>query len=255
MFEDRGMWIYIAILACAAAIALRIYHYDCHEREPRRMAFLALALGFVVMSLAGLVEQSLLSRMRLSHEELIRKAALVAMVEDGAKLLVVLAIAYVFHHHVNDPLDGVVYGTLVGLGAGLEESLMYLSFTPPSFDTLGCEITRLLAHSMFGGLVGFAVGFGARPDGSRRRAHPILLASCVALAMTVHFTWDLIAYQPGPKTTLVRAGLMGLMVLLTLSWGWMVVIAKKRSQLVFAESAIRNPQSEIICARPPRPGV
>ena len=41
-------------------------------------------------------------------------------------------------------LDGLMYGTLGGLGMAIEESLMYLSFAPATVQTLGAEVDMLI---------------------------------------------------------------------------------------------------------------
>ena len=201
------------------------------------MLLLALGLGFVTMELAGMLEDVILGRLQLTaRSELARKAALVAGIEDGAKLLVVLLIAYAFRRHVNDPLDGVIYGTFVGLGAALDESLLYLSLAPPTFATFGAELTRMVTHSLLGGLAGFAVGIGARPDGPRRK-RPLLVLCSLLVAMLIHFAWNLIAYRGNDPSPLARVLLMGLMLWLMLTWAFLLTIARRRSERLFALSA------------------
>src|SRR5690606_24377502 len=85
--------------------------------------------------------------------------ALVAATHEGlGKFLVVLLIALLFRGVFNDPADGIIYGSLVGLGAGLMESIALLgfgggrSFLPPA------EIVRLLGHAVFGGITGYGLG-------------------------------------------------------------------------------------------------
>jgi RsiW-degrading membrane proteinase PrsW (M82 family) len=227
------MLIHLAVFACAAGIALLVRRNDRYEKEPWLMMLLALGLGFATMRLAGMLENSIFAELRLPSSAHATKAVIVAVVEDSSKLVAVLLVAYAFRRQINDPLDGVIYGTLVGLGAGVDESLLYMSLSPASLSAFGCEVTRLIAHALLGGLAGFAVGIGARPDAARRR-RPLLLLGCVLAAILIHFLWDVIAYQTAQRSMFLRAGLMGLMLSLILSWGVMVSIARTRSARFFA---------------------
>lgn len=228
------MLIYAATFILAAAIAWMIYRYDRFEKEPWFMVLLAIALGFGAMQLAGFAEDHFLDRLGL-HESFVKKAALVAGLEDMAKLLVVWLIARTFPSQVNDPMDGIIYGTFAGLGAALNESLLYLSLSPLTLSTLGTELTRLFAHSLMGGVAGFAVGIGARPDRGRI-AHPLLVILCLLVSILVHFAWDFTAYH-STRTTLLRAGLMALMLTLMIVWGLLLSIASRSSERIFAPGA------------------
>jgi len=227
------MLTHLAVFACAGALTFLIYRYDRYEKEPLLMVLLALSLGFCAMRAVGMAENLILSHLRLAPASHAPKAALVAGIEDGAKLVAVLLIACAFRRQINDPLDGIIYGTLVGLGAAVDESMLYLSLSPPTLATLGAELTRLITHAMLGGVTGFAVGIGARPD-RPRTSRPMLVASCLVLSVLIHFAWDVIAYRPAATHSMaVRLALMGLMLGLIGSWGGMVAAAARRSRELF----------------------
>ena len=124
------MLVYVTLFTCAALMVLFVRRYDLHERQPWYMLLTPVALGIALMWVAGQVENAALARLRLAPDDFAAKAALVTLVEESAKLLVVLVIARLFARHFTDALDGVVYGTLGGLGMAIEESLMYLSLAP-----------------------------------------------------------------------------------------------------------------------------
>jgi protease PrsW len=231
------MLVYVTLFMCAALMVLLVRRYDLYEKEPWYMVLIAVALGVGLMWVAGQAEDALLVRLQITRHEFAAKAALVALVEETAKLLVVVIIARAFRRHFNDALDGLVYGTLGGLGMAIEESLMYLSLTPDkNAMTLGAEVVRLFAHSLMGGLLGFAVGLTLRPQPrnalasarptSRKVALPL---TCVAVAVVVHFCWDYIAYRAHVAPGL-RGALMLLMLCLMLVWGAMVGYAMDLSR-------------------------
>ena len=160
------------------------------------------------------------------------RATTVDISEDGAKILTVLAIARLFRKNFNDPVDGIIYGTFAGLGAGVEESLLYLTLSPATVQTLAAEVVRLVAHALMGGVVGWAVGFGAHPKGERK-PQPGLVALSLSLSLAFHIAWDVIAYQPEHGVVL-RSTLMGLLCLLVVTWGILLKVAVARSRDVFA---------------------
>ena len=220
--------IYLLMLVCAAGLATFIFRYDLHEKEPWYMALLAVAMGFSAMWLAGMVEDFTLTRLAIGRQDFAARAAVVAHIESLARVAMVLSVAWLFRPRFNDPLDGLMYGTLGGLGMAIQESLLYLSLAPPTPHTLGVEVIRLFAHSLMGGLVGFAVGQWVRPM-SKPHPKPILTAGCLAVAVLVHFSWDFIAYQNSHRA-LLKVLPMVLMLALMLVWGGLVAYASEQAR-------------------------
>jgi RsiW-degrading membrane proteinase PrsW (M82 family) len=220
--------IYVLMLACAAGLAAFIYRYDLHEKEPWYMVAFAVGMGFAAMWVAGIVEGYVLAKLAVRHEQFAARAVVVAHVESLGRVAMVLAAARLFRSRFADPLDGLMYGTLGGLGMAIEESLLYLSLAPANAHTLGVEVVRLFAHSLMGGLVGFAVGQWVRPM-SRPHPKPILTTGCLACAVLVHFSWDFIAYQ-NSHTALLKLLPMLLMLALMLVWGGLVAYASEQSR-------------------------
>lgn len=218
--------IYLLMLACAAGLAAFIYRYDLYAREPWPMVALAVGLGFTVMWMAGTAEDATFSYLGVMRTGPAVKAAIVAACETCARLVMVFTVATLFRARFTDPLDGLMYGTLGGLGMAIEESLMYLSFAPATAHTLGAEVIRLFAHSLMGGLVGFAVGQWVRPH-HQPHPRPILTVGCLAVAVLVHFSWDFIAYQTD-RAALLRVLPMLLMLALMLVWGGLVAYASEQ---------------------------
>ena len=220
--------IYVLMFACAAGLAAFIYRYDLHEKEPWYMVLLAVGMGFCSMWLAGMLEDFTLVRLAITRNQFAARAAVVAHIESLARIAMVLSVAWLFRPRFTDPLDGLMYGTLGGLGMAIEESLLYLSLAPATPHTLGVEVVRLFAHSLMGGLVGFAVGQWVRPT-SKPHPKPILTAGCLAVAVLVHFSWDFIAYQASHRA-LLRVLPMLLMLALMLVWGGLVAYASEQAR-------------------------
>ncbi len=232
------MLVYITLFTCAALMVLLVRRYDLYEKEPWYMVLVAIALGIGLMWTAGQIEDVLLPAMKLRPDQLAIKAAVVTVVEETAKLLVVVLIARLFPRYFNDALDGLIYGTLGGLGMAIEESMMYLSIAPDKDAmTLGAEVVRLFAHSLMGGLLGFAVGLALRPPAHLPGRKVALPLTCVSVAFVVHFCWDFIAYHAH-----VAAGMRSILMLLMLSlmvvWGTMVAYGMDLSRRFMRADAL-----------------
>ena len=66
--------------------------------------------------------------LHLGHDDVATRAAVIALIEEGGKLLTVLFLANVLlRRQFNDPMDGLIYGRLAGLGMAVNESMLYLS--------------------------------------------------------------------------------------------------------------------------------
>jgi RsiW-degrading membrane proteinase PrsW (M82 family) len=232
------MFVYATLFVCAALMVLLVRRYDLYEKEPWYMVLVAFAVGVGLMWCAGFVEDVILVHICLAPDELAAKAAIVSVVEEVAKMLAVVLIAVVFRRHFDDALDGLVYGTLAGIGMAIEESLMYLSLTPDkNAAALGAEVVRLFGHSLMGGLLGFAVGLTLRNPEPRRGRKIALPLTCVAVAVVVHFCWDYIAYRPHVEAAM-RGMLMLLMLCLMAVWGAMVAYAMELSRRFMRAGAV-----------------
>lgn len=228
------MPVYSLTILAAAALVVWVYQHDRYEKEPWYAVVAALLVGFCAMWLIGRVDGYALRVTQLAHDQIVAKAALIAGIEELGKLLTVLVLARVLLvKQFNDPMDGLIYGRLMGLGMAVEESLLYLSLAPATFHTLGMEIVRLFAHSLMGGLIGFAVGIGARP-GQKRQIYPGLVIGCLALSTLLHFGWNVVAYAE--QSSLIHRILpMVIMLTMMLLWRWLCGVAEAKSRAIFAD--------------------
>lgn len=226
------MVFFLALALCALLTARLVYRYDLYEHEPIPLLGVAVALGVGAMAVAGLLEERVLRG--LPPVGPLGVAAVASTTEELAKLFVVAAVSLLAFREFDDPMDGIVYGSMAGIGAALEESVFYQrqslalhAFVPAA------ELVRLWAHLVLGGIVGFPLGFWRTSPG--RRIPASLLG--LALAVGLHFGWDaLVLTAPeGSPLGAVRtlAGLLLMVGSLGL-YGRLVVIASSRSRQQFA---------------------
>jgi RsiW-degrading membrane proteinase PrsW (M82 family) len=226
--------LYGTLVLCAIGAALLVYRYDLYDREPLRLLGLAAVLGAGAMALAGRSEQFTIERLGLEGHFAL--AAMAALQEETLKLLAVVALAVFARRHFNDPMDGIIYGSMAGLGAALEEGVAMLRGRPPGGAWLPPEeIVRLCGHLVMGGIGGFGVG----QVRLRRRGGVLALGLGFGAAVCLHFGWDILALggSLAPGASLFAAALMLGGFLL---YGRLVAVASSWSQQVFSPGRVRR---------------
>jgi RsiW-degrading membrane proteinase PrsW (M82 family) len=224
--------LYGTLCLCALGAAFIIYRNDLYDREPGWLLALTAGLGAAAMWLAGLVESWALEWSGLTSRAGI--AALAAVVEEAAKVLVVAGVALTARKAFNDPLDGLIYGSLAGLGMAVEESVAYLRAEPKNQPILPpVELVRLCGHLVMGGIGAFAVGMAV----AGRRAWPLALVGGLVAAMSFHFAWDWLALSVADAHELsLGSSVLGVvqMVAGLALYGTLTAIGSKWSHGLFA---------------------
>lgn len=226
--------LYVTLASCAFLAGWLVYRYDMYEREPWYMVLFAVGLGFGAMFLVGRVEiedrvVDALGRVPLT----VAAAASAAVVEELTRLILVLGLALFIRGQFNDPMDGIVYGCLIGLGMAIEESISYLGEAAVAETLPRGEIIRIMGHVVMGGITGFGIGMFRM----RMKRWLVAVAGCVSVAITLHFLWDLIAFETGARgesPPLVTAASVVLIVGGMVFFGFLVVLASEWSRQVFA---------------------
>jgi RsiW-degrading membrane proteinase PrsW (M82 family) len=224
--------LYFSLGLCALAAACLVYRYDMYDREPPGLLALAVGLGVGAMAAAGVLEEWTLSGERITREPAI--AAVAALEEESLKLLVVAVIALLFRRDFNDPMDGLIYGSMSGLGMALEESSHLLRAShatgplpPPA------ELVRLCGHLVMGGIGGFPLGLAR----VRHPRWPWALLGCVLAATGLHLGWDWLCLV-APASGELRPGqaVVGSLIMLAgmALYGALVDFASHRSRDLFA---------------------
>jgi RsiW-degrading membrane proteinase PrsW (M82 family) len=225
---DKSYIYYAIILAWAVALLWRVYQHDKYEKEPWWMLLAALAGGFVVMMFLEGVELAVMKRLGFESGFAWKLALAAALVEDLARAALIVALAIVCHKFVNDPLDGMIYGMLIGLGMAAAESLdhvMGVGARRVDTELVAGELFRFIGHCFLGGIVGFAI-LEATPE-SRPRIRPTRILLCFFAAAAPHFVID---YGNGIFSRLgVAVGFTSAFLL----WSLMLLVAGRRSYVLF----------------------
>lgn len=178
------------------AIAYFIYLKDKHEPEPPRLLAGAVLCGVLSFFLVLGSGQLLYRVVTISPEDLIhqliRAFILVALLEEGAKFLLLRTL---FYKYFDEPFDGIVYAVMIGMGFATAENIVYV-FQGGGGTALLRMFTAVPAHAVFAIIMGFFIGEAKVFPTSAGLYH--LLAP--AFATFVHGFYDyflFIAFVPG----------------------------------------------------------
>jgi RsiW-degrading membrane proteinase PrsW (M82 family) len=207
--------LYLSLAFCALGIGLAVTRYDLYVREPWYMLLGAVAMGAVAMLSAYGFEVAIIRAAgRMGRPiDLPTLAAVAGVTEELAKFMTVIVIAIFAKRHFGEPMDGLVYGSFVGLGAAIEESVWLLRQLPETAYLPPQEPVRLVGHLVMGGIGGFGLGLAAAR--SRWAAPAVVLT--LGAAIILHTAWDIVAFQnTGQKPAGITTWRGGLPVVLML---------------------------------------
>lgn len=183
------MLLLILAIAPGIAICLYILTKDQYNKEPRRHLVISFALGVLSAVPAALFE-TLFGLNHLFQTSILAAALMaypvVAFAEEGSKYFMVRRYAY-RKPEFDEPLDGIVYAIMVGMGFATIENIFYVM----EFG-FGVAIMRALlsvpAHATFAVIMGYYMGeakFASTPAQKN-----LLLIKAVLYPIFWHGTFD-----------------------------------------------------------------
>jgi RsiW-degrading membrane proteinase PrsW (M82 family) len=172
---------------------------DRWEPEPGRLLLLAVAWGAIAavgIALGVDAVLTLLFGVRTGVGEVLQTVVQAPVVEEFAKGLGVLLIFAIARRSFDGPVDGVVYGALVGAGFAFTENIQYFAVSFIEGGAIETSTTFFLrgilspfAHVMFTSVTGFALGLAARRGLTTGQAIGPWLAG-LAGAIALHAFWN-----------------------------------------------------------------
>ncbi|MEM9347192.1 MAG: PrsW family glutamic-type intramembrane protease [Planctomycetota bacterium] len=241
------MFSYLVLVLGGLLFGAMVYRYDMHEREPWWMLVCAAVAGGLLMWGAFELE-GLIQGMTNASDRSILKAVLAGTIEEAGKLAVPVAILLLLRKHFNDPMDGLIYGSLAGLGAAVFEGAWYQWFLPEPdgaslIATHGPNAIRLLMHALWGGIVGSALGIIVM-----KKPWRTTLARRVGLVMAIHFAWDyFLGFVPADEQSSGHRLLAAILVGTSVVWyGLLVIEANKWSRSMHAPTSKQRLVGKIV---------
>ena len=161
-----NIWLIVFAVLPGLLIALYIYSQDKYEKEGRLPLLLCFLTGFALTWPIMWAERVLLEGLGdipYSWSALIVFSFLVVgVLEEGSKLLF-LWLYPLRRAFFNEPMDGIVYAIMYGMGFATMENLLYAA----QFGwrtTLLRAFTAVPAHAVFSVLMGFYLGLFRYPE-------------------------------------------------------------------------------------------
>ena len=174
-----------------AAVVIAVWWIDRYDREPWPVVLLVFLWGLLVapalVTLVGFIMDG--------GSSFFAANGVRPLVEETAKGLGILLVI-VFSRHFDNPTDGLVYGTAVGLGFAMTENLLYGFSVAPALaqgDALSLILGRTVftagVHALASSTVGAGLGFGRTSGGRLRTVSWALLG--LGVAVVLHGGWNL----------------------------------------------------------------
>lgn len=150
-------------IAIAPGIAIALYYFfrDQYNREPRRHLLISFFLGMISAVLAGVIEQLLFSLFKIDNKNSIPDTLLsayifVGLIEEWTKYVMVRGYAF-RKPEFDEPLDGIIYTIMVGMGFATLENIAYVLE-----NGIETAIMRMFlsvpAHASFAVIMGYFLG-------------------------------------------------------------------------------------------------
>lgn len=152
--------------------------------------FMTLVIGQVTISLAAILTGSPAAT---EFFAVVINAPIVEEITKGLGLLVLLFLA---RRYFNGPLDGLIYGSLIGGGFAFTENILYYSQVGVEAGVIGLlllgfmrGVLGIFGHAIYTGLTGVLMGLIVRKWGTGAAALSFLIAPLGG--MLLHAVWNL----------------------------------------------------------------
>lgn len=211
----------IAAILPTSFYVLLIWWLDRYEREPVMLLATSFLWGAIPAILIALVVELAMAvplglLLQPGHANTVGAVLVSPVVEELAKALALVGLVLLFRPEIDDLLDGIVYGALIGAGFAMTENFFYFISVGLESGWSGLAATVLLrsvvfglSHALFTGITGVGVALAVQSPrpGWRWLAAPAALL----LAVFIHF-WH--------NFTLTATGSNALAFALTLVADW-----------------------------------
>ena len=258
-----GLLILVLSFVPMLLYAAVLWWLDRYEKEPIALLSVAFLWGAVPSIILALIMQIVLDVPLMAIQgssqltyELIGASVVAPLTEEGVKALALVLLLVLFGREIDSPLDGLIYGGMVGFGFAAVENVFYLfgALTEGGVgEVLGLALLRAgifgLNHAMYTGFTGLGVALFLEVRNKVLRFIPLGVGFLMALG--AHALHNALATFTGVKGAgmLVAAALVdwaGVAVLLAVAVTTFFV--ERRRILAYAEALVRGnviPEGEV----------
>lgn len=164
-----------------------VYWVDRYEKEPMWLLSATFLWGAIPSILAAFILNAILTLapyyyLGLEVDEVVATSFVAPIIEESLKGLALVGILLFWHHELDSPLDGIIYGAMVGLGFAMVENVYYFIsvYSEGGAQAWGLNIFLRgvifgLNHALFTALFGLGIAVARlSPRSSVRFIAPVL---------------------------------------------------------------------------------
>jgi protease PrsW len=195
----------LGVAAVAAVLPVPTYAYlvlqlDRYEHEPWQVllaAFLwgALVATFIAAILNDVIGAIIAAIVGQQLGGLLTTSAVAPIVEETAKGFALLLLYFILRHELDNVLDGIVYGSLIGLGFAMTENILYFGRILTQEGLIGLGLLFYLrvmlggfGHALYTGTIGAGLGFAR--ETRHRWLIPIVVPLAYIMGVFQHAAWN-----------------------------------------------------------------
>lgn len=201
-----------------------IYWVDRYEKEPWWLLSAAFVWGAVPAALLSLLSSAILSipfyiLLDNASAELFSGGLIAPVVEEMAKGLILVAIFFFWRSELDSPLDGIIYGAMIGMGFAMVENVLYYQAAFVESGQAGWNIVVFmrgvlfgLGHALYTSMTGLGIAVARLTTNRLVKLLAPLLG--VGVAIFLHAFHNLAMYSGSPA---------GFLAGLSFDWGGIVL--------------------------------
>lgn len=187
----------LEVLSLAAlpsiVIAYWIYRKDSYDREPRRVVLTCFVLGGLA-TIPALAIQTIFKDLQMPSSLMstaVYAFLVIGLSEEVSKFIFLRLYAYP-NPAFDEPMDGIVYSVMIGMGFATVENVLYAASTNDPYTMLiSRALTAVPAHAAFGVTMGAYVGLAK----FLRHHQKSYLLSGMMFAVGLHGAYDFFLLQ------------------------------------------------------------
>lgn len=236
MIDNQSLIMIVALFAIAVvpglAISYWIYHQDKYEKEPYLILFACFIWGGI-STIPAVLGQMYFRDTEDPHSLLttfLFSFFVIALTEELSKFLFLRLYAYP-KDAFNEPMDGIVYAVMVGMGFATLENLLYTFGETGGITTaIGRAFTAVPAHGAFAVMMGAYVGLAKFIPEKRDQ----YMLTSIALPVFFHGLYDFFLLQKSYE---------GMAILSILALSFAITLSRKLIHINQEISPFKNNQN------------
>lgn len=216
----NSLLVLLAILP-GILICVYLYYLDKYEKESKLHLFICFLLGVAItypaIKIEAFIETNTYDYSLNIFTTLLFSFGAVALVEEVLKFIALLIYPYP-RSFFNEPMDGIIYAVMIGMGFATLENVLY-ALDYGLETTILRAFTAVPAHGIFAVFMGYYLGLAKFAIKEKRS---MLFVASLGMAVLVHGIYDFFILQQVQEWLMLLA-IVTLFVSAFFSWKFIVI--------------------------------